>query len=97
MEIKKADSKGRVTGFTPDTHYFVSGPLDGSYTVKEVPVVDEMPEGYESAEIGDAKNAVLDLLHMNDDIDPEEVDLIGLSDSIIEELLRTGIGKTVQW
>lgn len=93
MDIKKADNKGRVSGFTPGDHYFVTGPLDGKWSIKEVPTVDVVPEGYELAEISDAKNAVLDLLHADQNIDPEEVDLIGLSDSIVEELLKMGVGK----
>lgn len=92
MDIKKADNKGRISGFTAGDHYFITGPLDGTWRVKEVPKVETVPEGYELAEVSDAKNLVLDLLHGNQNIDPEEVDLIGLSDEIVEQLIASGVG-----
>lgn len=82
MDIKKADSKGRVSGFEPDRHYFITGPMDGSYRVKEVPTVSHIPEGYLPSEIVDAQNAVLDLLYENG-LDGSEDDLISISADIV--------------
>lgn len=92
MDIKKADSKGRVSGFEPDRHYFITGPMDGSYRVKEVPIVDRIPDGYELAELVDAQNAILDLLY-DKGLDESEEDLISLSMEIVRELQKVGVGK----
>ena len=92
MEIRKADSKGRVSGFTPGTHYFVTGPLNGKWSAREVPTVDVAPPGYEESEIVDAQNAVLDLLYEKG-LDESEEDLIGLSTQIVGELQKMGVGK----
>ena len=40
MNIKKSDSKGRITGFQPNTHYFVARLEAGEYLVWEVPETD---------------------------------------------------------
>lgn len=83
MDIKKADNKGRITGFTPGNHYFLTGPLDGKWSIKEVPQVEVAPPGYLPAEVIDAQNAVLDLLY-DKGLDSDGTDLIGLSASIVD-------------
>lgn len=93
MEIKKADSKGRVSGFEPDRHYFITGPMDGAYRVKEVPIVETIPDGYERAEIVEAQNAVLDLLY-DKGLDETEEDLISMATEIVEELRKIGVSKS---
>ena len=99
MEIKKADSKGRIAAFQPGMHYFVTGGDDaipgkeGHYLLRPVPTVSEIPEGYEPAEVSAAKNAVLELLYAHEDeLLEEDADLIGISDEIVEALLASGLG-----
>lgn len=41
MEIKKADSKGRVTGFTPGKHYVLDHSQDGVITLRMTAVLHE--------------------------------------------------------
>lgn len=89
MDIRKTDSKGRLTGFPPNTPFFVTGPIEKAYRIREVPVVDEIPEGYELAEISAAKEQVYDLLYAQG-LDPEENDLIQISDRVVEAFLRVG-------
>lgn len=76
MDIKRTDAKGRLTGFDPQTHYFITGPnpQTGAYSVRPVTVVDVAP-----ADEADAINAVHELLL--DHFDPEDsgVDLIDLA------------------
>lgn len=88
MEIKKADSKGRVSGFEPDRHYFITGPMEGSYRVREVPIGDTVPEGYEPAEVADLKNSVMDALYAAG-LDDEAHDMIELADKVGESLSQT--------
>lgn len=88
MEIRKTDSKGRLTGFDPETHYFVTGPLEGRYQIREVPVVDVIPEGYEPAEVVDLKNEILDALY-DVGMDSEANDLIELSGRLGDALSKT--------
>lgn len=87
MDIRKADSKGRVTVGDPQTHYFSQRSDSGVITLRPVGVISE------SEEVSAAKDAVwdiLDSLEQDGLIDPEAVDLIEVSDRVVETLIKRG-------
>ena len=106
MDIKKADSKGRIIVGNPDTHYFVTGPsAEGAYRLQPVPRVESLPEGYEYAEVSAAKEAVTDLVsdciyhwlwyagvEYPENVESENgQDAITVADAIVERLIQGGV------
>lgn len=87
MDFRKADSKGRVSGFQPGEVYFVTGPLEGRYHLRPVPVVETIPEGYEPIEVSEMKDAALNALY-DAGLDEEAHDFIGIADRVTEAMLE---------
>lgn len=104
MDIRKTDSKGRLSLGVQDKHFVVFGPNDGNYQLREVPPVEEIPEGYEYAEVSDAKDVVMDIVqdciehwlwyggveYPDDDQNHLGNDAISVADKIVEELMKRG-------
>ena len=90
MEIKKTDAKGRILIGATDTHYFITS-KDGEFRLRPVPVVGEIPEGYEPAEVSAAKDVVLDSLYVLGVDEFESIDLIRVADRVVEDLLKFGV------
>lgn len=88
MDIKKTDSKGRISLGVPNTHYVVYGGdtappgSEGVFRLIPVPVVETKPPGYESSEVSAAKDEVRELLYSMG-VDEEEHDLLHIADRIV--------------
>lgn len=97
MDIKKADSKGRVTVGEPGRYYRVADfPVDSDRIVlTRVPDAPEDISSYDSEAVTAAKEAVWDLfddLAQSGDIDEDQLDTIHLADRIVRTLMERGWG-----
>jgi hypothetical protein len=79
MDIRKADSKGRLSGFTPGGWYRKFGGMNNKYSLEELEPVDEVPEGMVDAEEADRQNAIQDAITAFEiQTDTKVEDVVGL-------------------
>lgn len=88
MDIKKTDSKGRISLGVPNTHYVVCGGetappgSEGVFRLIPVPVMGIDSNSYESSEVSAAKDEVRELLYSMG-VDEKEHDLLHIADRIV--------------